>query len=212
MLLGLEYFEAKFTEEHVGTAEQIVSLSTYHLLIQVESWVSFPGVKLNKQRSTIKALALQWNSWCDIQAEDATDLKVTAQWRASSSKGEKLMIMDSFNYDGSKMTRWAIGMYFNLHDHKAAWTLVHNEVPNKPLPSCVHCTEKILINCSHTRHAITFAFLAAKHPLYIRFLWSAWKSSQNWTNPVFLKLESRCTVTFTQGSQAFFKTGRPAVF
>lgn len=48
MLLGLEYFEAKFTEEHVGTAEQIVSLSTYHLLIQVESWVSFPGVKLNK--------------------------------------------------------------------------------------------------------------------------------------------------------------------
>lgn len=48
MLLGLKYFEAKFTEEHVGTAEQIVSLSTYHLLIQVESWVSFPEVKLNK--------------------------------------------------------------------------------------------------------------------------------------------------------------------
>lgn len=115
-------------------------------------------------------------------------------------------------YDSSKMTRWAIGMYFNLHDHKAAWTLVQNKVPNKPLPSCVHCTEKILINCSHTRHAITFAFLAAKHSLYIQFLWSAWKSSQNWTNPVFLKLESRCTVTFTQGSQAFFKTGRLAVF
>lgn len=38
MLIGLKYFEAKFTGEHVGTAEQIVSLSTYHLLIRVGSW------------------------------------------------------------------------------------------------------------------------------------------------------------------------------
>lgn len=69
MLTGLKYFEAKFIEEHVGTAEQIVSLSTYHLLIRAGSWglgfaiqipsslrkvcqegymVSFPGVKFNK--------------------------------------------------------------------------------------------------------------------------------------------------------------------
>lgn len=100
MLIGLKYFEAKFTEEHGGTAEQIVSLSTYHLLIRVGSWglcfaiqipsslrkvcqedfvVSFPGVKFNKERSIIKVLALQWNGQCNIQAEDATDQKVTAQ-------------------------------------------------------------------------------------------------------------------------------------
>lgn len=38
MLIGLKYFEVKFTEEHMSTAEQIVSLSTYHLLIRVGSW------------------------------------------------------------------------------------------------------------------------------------------------------------------------------
>lgn len=38
MPIGLKYFEVQFTEEHAGTAEQTVSLSTYHLLIQVGSW------------------------------------------------------------------------------------------------------------------------------------------------------------------------------